>query len=294
VAGPADGDIRTRAKRDEGMEVNDVLSVSSLIEFLLNLLRSETAKAEFVADPQGTLSRHGLDGLCGQDVRDVQPLLADHAAVHVKGADQHPGSYNPGSQSHRGHDGQDNPVHEIKHITEHYQVNNVVVHDSNQYNFTYVDDRDTIINVDDRDTTTIQADGDVTIKDSFNQDNDVTVIKDSFNQDNDGVDNKGGTINDSAVAGEDVKDSFNSKDTAVVNSFNEDNSETNIDTSDGDTAETTEIVNKDPHRENPHHEDSHHENPHHEDSHHEDSHHADDPNEDNEAHSDVVEEPSPV
>jgi hypothetical protein len=145
------------------------------------------------------------------------------------------------------------------------------------------------------------------------------VIKDSFNQDNDGVDNKGGTINDSAVAGEDVKDSFNSKDTAVVNSFNEDNSETNIDTSDGDTAETTEIVNKDPHRENPHHEDSHHEDSHHEDPHHEDphhedphheyphheyphheyshheySHHADDPNEDNEAHSDVVEEPSPV
>jgi len=253
-----------------------VLSVSSLIEFLLNLLRSEAAQAEFVADPEGTLSRHGLDGLCGQDVRDVQPLLADHAAVHVKDPDQH-SDYHPGSHSHRGHDGLDDPVREIKHITEHYEVNNVVVHDSDQYNFTYVDDRDTIVNVDDRDTTTIQADGDVTITDSFNEDNDVTVIEDSFNQDNDGVDNKGGMIDDSAVAGEDVEDSFNSEDTAVVDSFTENNSETTIDAPEedfeDDTADTTRIVI--------------------EDSHHEDSRY-DDPNEDDDAHSDVVEEPSPV
>ena len=209
-----------------------MLSVSSLIEFLLNLLRSEAAQAEFVADPEGTLSRHGLDGLCGQDVRDVQPLLADHAAVHAKDPDHHPVSH-----YQRGHDGQDDPVREIKHITEHYQVNHVVVHDSDQYNFTYVDDRDTIVNVDDRDTTTIQADGDVTITDSFNEDNDVTVIEDSFNQDNDGVDNKDGTIDDSAVVGDDVEDSVNSEDTAVVNSFTEDNDETTIDTPEQDTTE---------------------------------------------------------
>jgi hypothetical protein len=210
------------------MEVNDMLSISSLIEFLMNLLRDEAAQVEFERDPEGMLARHGLDGLCGQDVRDAVPLLADHEAVHVK----HDG-YAPSPH----HD--DDPVREISHITEHYEVKNVVVDDSDEYSFTYVDDRDTIVNVDDRDTTAIHADGDVTIEDSFNQDNDVNVIEDSFNQDNDGVDNKGGTIDDSVVAGEDIKDSLSSDDDTTVNdSYNVDNSETNVDASDDDTTET--------------------------------------------------------
>jgi hypothetical protein len=213
-----------------------MLSVSSLIEFLMNLLRDEAAQMEFERDPQGMLARHGLDGLCGQDVRDVQPMLADHMAVQVKD-----GGYAPSPH----HD--DDPVREISHITKHYEVRDVVVDDSDEYSFTYVDDRDTVVNVDDRDTivevddrdtTAIHADGDVTIKDSFNQDNDVNVIEDSFNQDNDGVDNKGGTIDDSVVAGEDIEDSLNSDDDTVVrDSYNVDNSEANVDASDDDTTE---------------------------------------------------------
>ncbi len=211
-----------------------MLSVSSLIEFLLNLLRDETARAEFERDPHGTLARHGLDGLCGQDVRDVRPMVADHAGVHVKDGD-----HDPVSRYHRADEDHDDAVREISYITKHHEVDRtVVVNDSDEYNFTYVDDRDTIVNVDDRDTTTIVADGDVTIEDSFNQDNDVTVIEDSFNQDNDGVDNKGGTIDDSAVAGDDIAESYNSDDdVSVDDSFNSDHSETNVDTSDDDTSE---------------------------------------------------------
>jgi hypothetical protein len=208
------------------MEVNDVLDVSSLIEFLMNLLRDPAAQAEFNQDPQGVLARHGLNNLCGQDVRDVAPLVADHEDVYVKD-----GGYRP-SPSY----GDDDPVREISHITKHYEVKNVVVDDSDEYNFSYVDDRDTIVNVDDRDSTAIHADGDVTIEDSFNQDNDVNVIEDSFNQDNDGVDNKGGTIDDSVAAGDDINDSLNSDDDVKVDdSFNTDNSETNVDASDDDT-----------------------------------------------------------
>ncbi|MGH3973579.1 MAG: IniB N-terminal domain-containing protein [Pseudonocardiaceae bacterium] len=215
-----------------------MLSVSSLIEFLMNLLRDKDAQAEFVADPEAMLARNGLEGLCGQDVRDVAPMVADQAAVHVKNS-----GYPPVSD----HD--DDPVRQIKNITEHYEVKNTVVNPADEYNYTYVDDRDTnvnvnvddrdtIVNVDDRDTTSIQADGDVTITDSFNQDNDVNVIEDSFNQDNDGVDNKGGTIDDSVVAGNDIEGSLNSDDdTAVVDSFNQDNDETNVESSDDDTTE---------------------------------------------------------
>ena len=217
-----------------------MLSVSSLIEFLMNLLRDKDAQAEFVADPDGMLARHGLEGICGQDVRDVTPMVADHAAVHVKHGGYHSSSNDD-----------DDPVRQIKHITEHYEVKNTVVNPADEYNYTYVDDRDTnvslnvddrdtIVNVDDRDSTEINADGDVTINDSFNQDNDVNVIEDSFNQDNDGVDNKGGTIDDSAVAGDDIEDSLNSDDDIdVSDSYNADNSETNVDASDDDTTVTS-------------------------------------------------------
>jgi hypothetical protein len=208
------------------MEVNDMLSVSSLIEFLMNLLRDPAAQAEFERDPQGVLARHGLDHLCGQDVRDVAPLVADQQAVYVKH-----GSSQPGYHSSSSHG--DDPVREISHLTEHYEVNNVVVHDSDEYNFSYIDDRDTIVTVDDRDSTEINADGDVTVTDSFNQDNDVNVIEDSFNEDNDGVDNKGGTIDDSVVAGEDLEDSFTSDDdTSVTDSYNDNSA--NVDASDDD------------------------------------------------------------
>ncbi len=201
-----------------------MLSASSLIDFLMSLLRDEAATAEFERDPQAMLARHGLDDLCGQDVRDVAPLVADHGAVQASSTA--PVTAAPG----------DDPITEITHITKHYQLDPTVVRESNEYNYTYVDDRDTIVNVDDRDTTTIVADGDVTIEDSFNADNDVNVIEDSFNQDNDGVDNKGGTIEDSVVAGDDIEGSLNSDDdTTVEGSFNTDNSETNVDASDDDT-----------------------------------------------------------
>lgn len=206
-----------------------MLSVSSLIEFLMNLLRDEAAQAEFVADPDGMLARYGLEGICGQDVRDVAPMVADHTAVHVKNGGYHSSSNDD-----------DDPVRQIKHITEHYEVKNTVMSPADEYNYTYVDDRDTIVNVDDRDSTEIHADGDVTIEDSFNEDNDVNVIEDSFNQDNDGVDNKGGTIDDSAVAGDDIEDSLNSDDDIdVSDSYNADNSQTNVDASDDDTTKVS-------------------------------------------------------
>ncbi|MGH3821507.1 MAG: IniB N-terminal domain-containing protein [Pseudonocardiaceae bacterium] len=218
--------------------MNDVLTVSSLIEFLLSLLRDEEAKAEFMADPHGTLARHGLDHLCAQDVYDVAPMIADHGSVHVKQAAQHSAPYHG-----------DDPVRAISHITEKYEVTHVTVDESPEYNLTYVDDRDTvvqiddrdkIVNVDDRDTTSIHADGDVTIENSFNEDNDVNMIEDSYNQDNDGVDNKGGKIDDSAVAGEDIEDSFTSDDdTTVTDSYKVDNSVSDVDASSDDTSVTT-------------------------------------------------------
>ncbi|MGQ0778036.1 MAG: IniB N-terminal domain-containing protein [Pseudonocardiales bacterium] len=208
-----------------------MLSVSSLLDFLVSLLRDEATQEEFERDPQATLAKHGLDGLSAQDVQDVYPLLADQPGVQATGGDH--------VQALRYQGGDDDPVRAISYLKEHHEVHETVVHETNEYSYTYIDDRDTIIAVDDRDTTTITAEGDVTIEDSFNSDTDVNVIEDSFNQDNDGVDNKGGIIDDSAVAGDDIEGSLNSDDDTVVDdSFNTDNSETNVDASDDDTVDT--------------------------------------------------------
>jgi hypothetical protein len=175
----------------------------------MNLLSNPDAKAEFERDPQGVLAQHGLDNVCGQDVRDAQPLLADHPNVHATSAFGH-------------HPGGDDPIREIRYVSQHYEVDRSVT--NNHYDVSYVDDRD---------TTNINAHGDVTVTDSFNQDNDVSVTQDSNNYDNHGVDNRGGEIDHSVVGGHDVNDSGNAvTHTAVDGSFDTDNSHTNVDASD--------------------------------------------------------------
>ncbi len=198
-----------------------MLTVSSLIEFLINLLRDPAAQAQFEQDPHGMLAQHDLGNLSAQDVRDVLPMVADHRSVYVKDDGYH-------SSGHHVEYHGDDPVRAISQITQHYEVKNVVVNDSHDYNLTYVDDR----HYDDH-SASIQAGGDVNVTDSFHQDSDNTVVKDSFNSDNHGVDNRGGTIDHSPVTGHDIDHSLNSDDhTSVNNSGNTDNSETNVDASD--------------------------------------------------------------
>ena len=125
-----------------------MLSVSSLIEFLIDLLRDHAAQEEFANDPQGMLARHGLDSLTAQDVRDITPMLADHEGVALKHGGSHPVLHQVGYHH-------DDPVRAISQITNNYEVKNVVVNDSHEYNLSYVDHRTYI---DSHDTTAnIQA-----------------------------------------------------------------------------------------------------------------------------------------
>ena len=192
-------------------------TISSLIEFLMALLADEELAADFRADPDGVLDRYGLDSTCGEDIRDAAPMLADQVDVQaVGGRPQFAGG--------------DDPVAEISVITRHYDVTTGPT--TNEYNYYHVDDRDIVITVDDRDTITIHSEGDLTITDSFNEDNDITVVQDSFNQDNDGVDNKGGSMDDSVVAGDDMTGSLNSDDdTTLTGSQNTTVTETDTDLS---------------------------------------------------------------
>jgi hypothetical protein len=171
-----------------------MLSITELIDFLLGLLRDPGAQAAFEQDPQGTLAANGLAGVSAEDVRDARLLLADGGQVRDAGS---------GTAPRGDHD----PVREINYTTQHY----VAAPAADGAGGGEVGDRITnIVNIDDRDT----------------------FIVDSFNEDNDGVDNKGGEINESAVAGDDIEGSLNDSsqtDVDVVaidaeNSFNTDNS----------------------------------------------------------------------
>ncbi len=199
-------------------------TISSLIEFLLALLGDEQLAADFREDPEGVLQDHGLDNMCGTDIEDVAPMLADQVGVEATGIPRFSDDDDTGTA--------------ITTITKHYVINQPP--DLTVYNYYYVDDSDIIITVDDRDTVNIHAEGDLTITDSFNEDNDITVIDESFNQDNDGVDNKGGSIDDSVVTGDDMSDSINSDDdTTVSQSHNTVDTETNTDLSSDTTVDAS-------------------------------------------------------
>jgi hypothetical protein len=171
-----------------------VLSLSSLIEFLLDMLRDEQTQADFARDPNATLAARGLAGVTAQDVRDVQPLLADADGVHRL-------AHDAGDHAVRlyggGHGGGHDVVREIQHVTHEYTVARPVTQVTQEYKsyntFTEFTDN------------------------SVHADHGSTVLQNSLNQDNDGVDNKGGVIQGgSTVAGHDMGQSGNDTATTTV------------------------------------------------------------------------------
>jgi hypothetical protein len=168
-----------------------VVAFSDIIDFLLNLLSDETARAEFDQDPQGSLEQAGLEGVTAADIRDARLQLADSGAVSA--TDDGGGSSYP--------DG-DDPIREIGYTTQHYVADEQVTYDDSGHADLSLVQGDTFVTIDDRDTLFFQSisDDDVTINqdNSVNnqlaiQDNDVTVsdddttinAEDSFNSDDD-------------------------------------------------------------------------------------------------------------
>jgi hypothetical protein len=86
--------------------------MTSLLEFILNLLRDPVAQEQFKANPQQALRDHGFDEVCGQDVHDALPLVVDN--VMVSGA----GGALPSPQP--GEDHFDIAIRQIDHIVNNY------------------------------------------------------------------------------------------------------------------------------------------------------------------------------
>ena len=190
-----------------------MLSLSSLIDFLLDMLRDDATQAEFARDPSGTLAARGLADVTAQDVRDVQPMLADvggvQRVVHDTGghaaAARNAGGHDGGGHG-GGYGGGPDVVREIHQVTREFVVSRPVTNVTEVHNNTSF--------------TQFTTDNSVHAGDG------ATVVQNSFNQDNDGVDNKGGTIDDSTVGGGNVSESGNEIDqTTVTDSFGDSHDE---------------------------------------------------------------------
>jgi hypothetical protein len=58
-------------------------AVTSLLDFILNLLKDPQAQAEFKANPQAVLAANGLTGVCAEDIHETLPLVTDNRAVEL-------------------------------------------------------------------------------------------------------------------------------------------------------------------------------------------------------------------
>lgn len=196
-----------------------MLSLSSLIEFLLDMMRDPATQNDFARDPNAALAARGLSGVTAEDIRDVQPLLADHTGVSESTGGAHAGR--PAGVDHAyahssGHGSYAAPAaapHEslpaIQHVTNAYEVDRSMVvrnvtQEYKQYATykTYLSDH------------------------SIHAENGGTVIQDSFNQDNDGIDLKGADVDHSVIAGHDANESGNDVTSTTTEGSNNDDHST--------------------------------------------------------------------
>jgi hypothetical protein len=193
-----------------------VLSLSSLIEFLLDMLRDPATQNEYARDPNAALAARGLSNVTAQDIHDVQPLLADHTGVSTSGGAHAAHATSAYAHSYGGspyaahHVVAHDPLPAIQHVTNAYEVDRSMVvrnvtQEYKQYATykTYVSDH------------------------SIHAENGGTVIQDSFNTENAGVDLRGAHVDNSVIAGGDANDSGNAvTSTTTTGSNNDDHSTT--------------------------------------------------------------------
>ncbi|HVH23486.1 MAG TPA: IniB N-terminal domain-containing protein [Pseudonocardia sp.] len=198
-----------------------MLALTEVIDFLLNLMRDETARAEFEQDPQGTLARAGLEGVTGQDIADARLLLADSGTVSSSADD--------GGGAARSSSYEDNadPIRQINHTTQHFQVADAGPADSGGEAPELSLLRQSSPSVS----------GDSFFFQTFSSDDDVTIIDDSFNT----IDNSNTDVSLTNIEATNSfnQDSFTTDDDVVTidaeNSFNSSDDDTVVAIRDDDT-----------------------------------------------------------
>jgi hypothetical protein len=122
-------------------------AVTSLLDFILNLLRDPQDQAQFRANPERMLAEHGLTGVGPGDIHEALPLVTDHRAVQLNSSGNSAPSVTtpPPVQPAAGESETHAAIRYLNYITNTY---------------TYADSHNTII--DDSVHQNIWASGDVT------------------------------------------------------------------------------------------------------------------------------------
>ncbi len=175
-----------------------MVTVTSLLDFLRNLLGDPAERAQFDLDPEEYLREHGFADLDGHDVYDAVGLVCDTLPPSV--AQEISSSYRTGGNRVEVNQSGPPPVHTQPHETDLEAAIRQISYVTNNYAYTQIDDRDTI---DDRDNiidnsvnTDIYAKGDV----EFDQDihNENTIAS------GDGAVAAGDDINGPVATGDDA------------------------------------------------------------------------------------------
>ena len=189
------------------MSVTLATMADALIEFILSLLRDPDAAAEFDADPGGAMAARGLNNVRYDDVCAVAPVVVDRAAVVPR---PDPAPVTPPSV--------DPVVNEIRNITN---------------NFSWIDDRDTI--VDQSVNQNIWAQGDVT--QTFDQEAVVASGDDAISAGDDVAIEQNLDDSTTITAGDDVNMGNDTTNNTTAGSYNQaTDASTNTDASTTTTA----------------------------------------------------------
>ena len=120
---------------------------SSLLDFILDLLRDPAAAEEFQADPEQALASAGLDDVCAADVHAVMPMLADFAPVGAVAGIAHAApsgghvaaSHHPSAPDHQPEHGEDDhrppaeaapAIEHLKYIQSNYHYTSTTTIDA--------------------------------------------------------------------------------------------------------------------------------------------------------------------
>ena len=99
-------------------------AATSLLDFILNMLKDPQAQAEFRASPEHVLAANGLTGVCAADIHETLPLVTDNRFVEL--ANSHADS--PSVVPAAGDSGIHGAIQYLHHITRTYRYDDHGAH----------------------------------------------------------------------------------------------------------------------------------------------------------------------
>jgi hypothetical protein len=96
------------------------MSTSSLLDWILSLLRDPDARADFQHDPDGYAAQHGFQGLTAADIHDALTLIADSGSASYDHRFHDDGVHYP--PPHHYPSGESAPHYLNNYITNNYKI----------------------------------------------------------------------------------------------------------------------------------------------------------------------------